>query len=146
LNNIINIDGTINIVTVLPNNSYQYSLSLPVRKMVQDTVGGVIARVHQERLQEERGGGGKPRPVCHYRNMPSRPRAKILKFDLNCCDIDVPRNHTDSQARSSNRPTVGGNGRNRNNAHLIAGNDTNRPADVTDIRVSHRSGMAEPCP
>jgi hypothetical protein len=55
------------------------------------------------------------------------------------------RNHTDSQARSSNRPTVGGNGRNRNTAQINTGNDTNRPVVVADLRVSPRSGMAESC-
>lgn len=55
------------------------------------------------------------------------------------------RNHTDSQARSSNRPTVGGNGRNRIIAHNNTGNDTNRPVVVADFRVSPRSGMAESC-
>ena len=55
------------------------------------------------------------------------------------------RNHTDSQARSSNRPTVGGNGRNRIIAQINAGNDTNRPAEVTDFLVSPRPGVAESC-
>lgn len=59
--------------------------------------------------------------------------------------IASPRDHTDSQARSSNRPDAGRDGRNRNNAHNFAGNDTNRPAVVDDIRVIPRSGMAESC-
>ena len=59
--------------------------------------------------------------------------------------IASPRNHTDSQARSSNRPTVGGNGRNRNTAQINTGNDTYRPVVVADLRVSPRSGMAESC-
>jgi hypothetical protein len=55
------------------------------------------------------------------------------------------KDYTDSQARSSNRPTVGGNGRNRNTAQINTGNDTNRPVVVADLRVSPRSGMAESC-
>jgi|LAHU01.1.fsa_nt_gb hypothetical protein len=55
------------------------------------------------------------------------------------------KDYTDSQARSSNRPTVGGNGRNRNTAQINTGNDTYRPVVVADLRVSPRSGMAESC-
>ena len=80
---------------------------------------------------------------------PWPPSVKVTPYPRNMIGsslyIALPRNHTDSQARSSNRPTVGDNGRNRIIAHNNAGNDTNRPAVVDDIHVIPRSGMAESC-
>jgi hypothetical protein len=53
-----------------------YPFPLPVMSRVQGSMGGRVPRVYgEERIREEGGGGGKPRPVCVHHNIPSRTDA-----------------------------------------------------------------------
>lgn len=131
--------NNINTMSMVHNSYYLYpSLSLPIRTLVDRIIGKVLSKVAQPVAY-----GGRVGDIPNLNlsvHIPSS--AKNYKRVIYIASL---RNHTDSQARSSNRPTVGGNGRNRIIAHNNAGNDTNRPAVVADFRVSPRSGMAESC-
>ena len=50
------------------------TLMLPVRYMIDKTVGRVLEAVHTYRQGEDErvGGGGEPLTSCEYRNTPSR--------------------------------------------------------------------------
>ena len=84
MSNITSIDGSVDTMTVLQNNSYRYyqALSLPVRCMVERSIGSVLSRVHDSRggVREEGGTGGTGFPVCEYHNLPLKPDATFLKL------------------------------------------------------------------
>jgi hypothetical protein len=101
----------------MPNKFNIVSLSLPVRCMIQRTIGEVIGRVHDSRegATRQTGGGGKPRPVCVYHNTPLKPDATFSKSGvINLTEYIVsPKDQLPSDARKADCPTTRGNGLNR---------------------------------
>ena len=89
----------VNTIDMVHNSHYQYPcLSLPVRYMIDKTIGRVLSRVHGDRPRVTRGEGGNTPTLSENVNTPSETdtifskTGKVIPYidyrkDITCADI-----------------------------------------------------------